>query len=80
MQRFLLFSYLDFRVYFACYPPELFKIICLLDLHLVEIRRYKLSFSPKPATKFFLRGPPFLPDLKNRFVKLKTPRGLQLGT
>ena len=28
-QRFLLFSYLDFRVYFACYPPESFKIICL---------------------------------------------------
>ena len=28
-QRFLLFSYLDFRVSFACYPPEAFKIICL---------------------------------------------------
>ena len=27
--RFLLFSYLDFRVYFACYRPEFFKIICL---------------------------------------------------
>ena len=24
-----LFSYLDFRVQFACYPPESFKIICL---------------------------------------------------
>ena len=28
-QQFLLFSYLDFRVYLACYPPESFKIICL---------------------------------------------------
>ena len=28
-RRFLLFSYLDFRVYLACYPPESFKIICL---------------------------------------------------
>ena len=28
-QRSLLFSYLYFRVYFACYPPESFKIICL---------------------------------------------------
>ena len=28
-QGFLLFSYLDFRVYFAFYPPESFKIICL---------------------------------------------------
>ena len=26
---FLLFSYLDFRVYFACYLPESFTIICL---------------------------------------------------
>ena len=28
-QRFLLFYYLYFRVYFACYPPESSKIICL---------------------------------------------------
>ena len=28
-QKFLLFSYLYFRVYFACYPPESSKIICL---------------------------------------------------
>ena len=28
-QQFLLFSYLDFRVYLACYPPESFKIIRL---------------------------------------------------
>ena len=27
--RFKLFSYLDFRVCFACYHPESFKIICL---------------------------------------------------
>ena len=28
-QGFLLLSYLYFRVYFACYPPESSKIICL---------------------------------------------------
>ena len=28
-QRSLLFSYLYFRVYFACYSPESFKTICL---------------------------------------------------
>ena len=28
-QKFLLFSYLYFRVYFACYPPESSKIISL---------------------------------------------------
>ena len=28
-QGLLLFSYLDFRVYLAFYPPESFKIICL---------------------------------------------------
>ena len=27
-QRFFLFSYLDFRFHFACYPPESFKTIC----------------------------------------------------
>ena len=36
----------------------------LLDLYLVQIRRYKLSFVAKPATKSFPTGPPFLPDLK----------------
>ena len=45
---FLLFSYLDFRVSFAWYPPESFKKN-LSDLHLVEIRQYKLSFYAKAA-------------------------------
>ena len=36
----------------------------LLALYLVEIRRYKLSFFAKPATKSFPTGPPFLSDLK----------------
>ena len=27
--RFFLFSYLNFRFHFACYPPESFKTICL---------------------------------------------------
>ena len=53
----------------------------LLDLYLVEIRRYKLSVFAKAATKFFPTEAPFLLDLKkNRFEKLKTPRELELGT
>ena len=51
-QRSLLFSYLYFRVYFACYPPESFKIICLTCIWW-KIRLYKLSFFAKPATKSF---------------------------
>ena len=70
-RRILLFSYLDFRVYFACYPPESFKNN-LVDLHLVEIRRYKLSFFAKPATKSFLTGPPFLPNLKKVVTRMDT--------
>ena len=74
-QRLLLFSYLDFRVYFACYPPESFKNN-LVDLHVVQIRRYKLSFFAKPATKSFLTarltGPPFLPNLKKVVTRMDT--------
>ena len=33
----LLFSYLDFRVCFACYPPESFKIICLTCIWLTFV-------------------------------------------
>ena len=39
----------------------------LLDLYLVEIRRYKLSFFAKAATKFFPTKAPFLLDLKKSF-------------
>ena len=53
-KRFLLFSYLDLRVCFACYPPEYFKIIS------VEIRQHKLSFFAKLATKCSTRRPQIL--------------------
>ena len=55
----------------------------LLDLYLVEIRQYKLSFFAKkpqfPRSKSPVAGP-FSQILKNRCVKLKTPRRLELGT
>ena len=61
-QGFLLFSYLDFRVYFAFYPPESFKIICLTCIwsKFVDTRFHSPQ---KPARKFFLTGPQFLPHL-----------------
>ena len=52
----------------------------MLDLYLVEIRRYKLSFFAKEATKTHDGARPFYKDFENRCVKLKTPRGLELGT
>ena len=47
----------------------------LLDWYLVEIRRYKLSFFAKPATKFLPTGPPFLPDLKKMLRKAQNSLG-----
>ena len=41
----------------------------LLDLYLVEIRRYKLSFFAKHVTKFFPTEAPFLADLKKSLRK-----------
>ena len=52
----------------------------LLDLYLVEIRRYKLSFFTKDVTTTSHVAAPFTQILKNRCVKLKTPWGLELGT
>ena len=52
----------------------------LLDLYLVEIRRYKLSFFAKQVTNTSHVAAPFSQILKNRCVKLKTPRGLKLST
>ena len=49
--------------------PRFSRLVCLLSSRflqnnlLVEIRRYKLSFLAKPATKFSPTGPPLLPDL-----------------
>ena len=61
--------------------PQFSRLFCLLssrilpnnllDLYLVEIRRYKLSFfakPAKPATKSFPMGSPFLPDLNANIV------------
>ena len=52
----------------------------LLDLHLVEICRYKLSFYAKQPKHFSLRTAIFFTFLKNHCAKLKTRRGLELGT
>ena len=73
-QRSLLFSYLYFRVYFACYPPESFKIICLTCIWLKFV---DTSFhSPqKPATKSFQAGPSFLPDLKKSLREAQNSPG-----
>ena len=48
-QRFLLFSYLDFRVCFACYPPKSFKTICLtcIWLKFVDISFHSMQKHPK---------------------------------
>ena len=75
-QRFLLFS-----PRFSCLFCLLFSRILqnnLLDLCLVKIRRYKLSFFTKPATKFLLTGPPFLQDLKKWLREARN--SLEAGT
>ena len=46
--RFKLFSYLDFRVCFACYPPESFKIICLTCIWLKFVDTSFHSSQKKP--------------------------------
>ena len=68
--RFKLFSYLDFPVFLFCLLSSRILQNNLLDLYLVEIRRYKLSFFAKEVTKIPRRGAIFC-----RCVKLKTPRG-----
>ena len=52
----------------------------LLDLHLVEICRYKLSFYAKTSQILLTTHRHFSTFLKNRCVKLKTRRGLELRT
>ena len=52
----------------------------LLDVHLVEICRYKLSFYAKTSQILLTTHRHFSTFLKNRCVKLKTRRGLELGT
>ena len=50
--------YLDFRVCFACYPPEPFKIICLTCIWLKFVDR-SFHYSQKP--------PQILPPLYGHF-------------
>ena len=73
-QRFFLFSYLDFRFYFACCPPESFKIICFTCIwsKFVDTSLYS-SQNPQQNP---CRISPFS---KNRGVKLITHRGLGLA-
>ena len=47
----------------------------LLDLYLVEIRRYKLSFFAKAATKFFPTEAPFSLDLKKSLREAQNSPG-----
>ena len=49
----------------------------LLDLYLVEIRRYKLSFFAKHATKFFPREASFLVDLKESLREAQSGAGAE---
>ena len=73
-QRFLLFSYLDFRVYFACYPPESFKIIWFTCIWLKFVdKSFHSSQNPQ-------QNPCRISQFsKNRGVKLITHRGLGLA-
>ena len=61
-QRLLLFSPRFSRLF--CLLSSRILQNNLLDLCLVKIRPYKLSFFAKPTTKFLPTGPPFLQDLK----------------
>ena len=71
--RFKLFSYLDFPICFACYPPKSFKIIYLTCIWLKFVDTSFHSLQKKsekhttPRAKFSL-------NLNNHCVKLKTPR------
>jgi len=47
----------------------------LLDLYLVEIRPYKLSFFAKHATNFFPTAAPFSPDLKESLREAQNSPG-----
>ena len=77
--RFKLFSYLDFPVCFTCYPPKSFKIICLTCIWLKFVDT-SFHSSQKKLEKHTTPPAKFLQKLNNRCVKLKTLRGLELGT
>ena len=67
-------SYVHFRVCFACYPPESFKIICLTCIWLkfvdTSFHSSQKSRQINPESRQL-----FSKTLKNRCVRLKTPRG-----
>ena len=67
-------SYLDFRVYFACYPPESFKLICFTCIWSQFVdTSFHSSQNPQQSP---CRISQFS---KNRGVKLTTRRGLGLA-
>ena len=73
-----------------CFLTSISRLFCLLsskilqnnllDLHLVEICRYKLSFYAKTSQILLTTNRHFSTFLKNHCVKLKTRRGLELRT
>ena len=67
-----------FSCLFSCYPPESFKIICLTCICSIWLKFVDTSFhsSQKPRQI----NPQWRRLLKNRCVKLKTPRELELNT
>ena len=77
--RFKLFSYIDSRVCFACYPPESFNIICLTCIWLKFVDT-SFHSSQKKSQKPLTAHGHFLQSLKDRRLKLKTPRGLETST
>ena len=67
-----------FSCLFSCYPPESFKIICLTCICSIWLKFVDTSFhsSQKPRQI----NPQWRRLLKNRCVKLKTLRELELST
>ena len=67
-------SYLDFRVYFACYPPESFKLICFTCIWSKFVdTSFHSSQNPQ-------QNPCCISQFsRNRGVKLITHRGLGLA-
>ena len=78
MQDSKLFSYLDFPVCFACYPPKSFKIICLTCIWLKFVDT-SFHSSQKKSQKPLTALGHFFQSLKDRCVKLKLPGGWKLG-
>ena len=67
MQDSKLFSYLDFPVCFACYPPKSFKIICLTCIWLKFVDT-SFHSSQKKSQKPLTEHGHFFQSLKDRCV------------